>query len=119
MFHLRKTKKIKHGQPTKGWSNKKPGTHQRTIMLKKCGRKCFLGPKKSFPICNKGTCRINPKGVYSAYIRAKEWGNAKSTYKTFKPRYVRKTYKNIQDKAKRILCRFGYKNVGANSKRNK
>ncbi len=38
---------------TRGWKIEKPGFHQRTIMLKKCGRKCFLGPNKSFPICKK------------------------------------------------------------------
>ena len=37
----------------------------------------FLGPKTpgnkqhpNFPICTKGTCRVNPKGLYAAYIRA-------------------------------------------------
>ena len=107
-----KTKKNRKGQPTKGWSKKSPGTRARTVMMKKCGKKCFLGPKKSFPICNKGTCKINPKGVYSAYIRAREWGKAKSSYKTSKPRHSRKTYKNVERKAKKILRKYGYKKVG-------
>ena len=40
-----------HGVPWKGWKNEKPNYHQRTMMRKKCGSKCFLGPKskKSFP----------------------------------------------------------------------
>ncbi len=109
---INKTKKHHKGQPTKGWSKKSPGTHARTVMLKKCGKKCFLGPKKSFPICNKGSCKINPKGAYSAYIRAREWGKAKKTYKTSKPRFSRKTYKNVEKKAKKILKRYGYTNVG-------
>jgi hypothetical protein len=100
---MRYTRKNRKKEPTKGWSKLKPNTHDRTIMLKKCGKKCFLGPNKSFPICNKGTCKINPKGVYSAYIRASQWGKPISTYKTSKPRYTRKTYKNIQKKAARIL----------------
>jgi len=108
MTSTRKTRK----QPTKGWAKRSPGGHQRTVMLKKCGRKCFLGPKKSFPICNKGTCKINPKGVYSAFVRAREWGKRKSTYKTSKPTHGRRTYLSIQKKAKRILNRYGYKNVG-------
>ena len=29
--------------PWKGWSLLKPGSHQKTIMLQKCGKKCFLG----------------------------------------------------------------------------
>jgi len=81
-------------------------------MLKRCGKKCFLGPNKSFPICNKGTCKVNPKGVYSAFIRARQWGKPSSSYKTSKPKYNRRTYKNIQKKAKRILKNYGYKNVG-------
>ena len=109
---MRYTRKNRKGQPTKGWSKMSPGTHARTLMLKKCGKKCFLGPKKSFPICNKGTCKINPKGVYSAYIRAREWGKPRSTYKSSKPKHMRKTYKNIEKKAKRILKKYGYKNVG-------
>jgi len=39
--------------PWKGWKNEKPGFHQRTVMLQKCGKKCFLGKGKSFPICKK------------------------------------------------------------------
>jgi hypothetical protein len=106
------TRKNCKGQPTKGWSKLSPGTHARTVMLKKCGKKCFLGPNKSFPICNKGTCKVNPKGVYSAYIRAREWGKPRSTYKSSKPTHSRKTYKKIQNKAKRILRKYGYDNVG-------
>ena len=56
------------GVATRGWKKDKPGYHQKTIMLRKCGRKCFLGPGKSFPICKKNTCAISSKGVYSAYI---------------------------------------------------
>ena len=57
-------KKTRKNVPWKGWSKQKPTTHQRTIMLKKCGKKCFLGTKKSFPICTKNTCKINKKGLY-------------------------------------------------------
>jgi len=77
---------------TRGWKNEKPGYHQRTIMLNRCGRKCFLGPKKSFPICKKNTCKISKKGVYSAYIRARQYHN-----------------KNISRKAKKILVKMGSK----------
>ncbi len=41
-----KTRKNRKGQPTKGWSNLKPSRHQRTVMLKKCGKRCFLGQIK-------------------------------------------------------------------------
>jgi hypothetical protein len=65
--------KTRKNVPWKGWKNIKPGFHQRTVMLQKCGQKCFLGKGKSFPICKKNTCRIEKSGVYSAYIRARQY----------------------------------------------
>lgn len=67
------TKTRKNNNRTKGWKQQKPEYHQRTIMLKKCGKKCFLGSKKRFPICKKNTCKISRQGVQSAYIRAKQF----------------------------------------------
>ena len=60
-----------------GWAKQAPGTHERTVMKKKCGSKCFLGPinESCFPICVKGTCKINTKGIYAAYVRAREYGS--------------------------------------------
>jgi hypothetical protein len=60
--------------PWRGWKNERPNYHQRTVMRKKCGSKCFLGPKskKSFPICKKNTCQVSRKGVYAAYVRARQ-----------------------------------------------
>lgn len=58
---------------TRGWKREKPGYHQKTVMLSKCGKKCFLGPGTSFPICKKNTCKVSSKGVYSAYIRARQF----------------------------------------------
>jgi hypothetical protein len=74
---------------TRGWKKEKPGFHQRTQMLAKCGKKCFLGPNKSFPICKKNTCKISKKGVYSAYIRAQQYHR-----------------KNISQKAKKLLSKL-------------
>jgi len=82
----------RNGSRTRGWKNQKPGYHQRTLMLKRCGRKCFLGPEKSYPICTKNTCKVNPKGVYSAYIRANQYHR-----------------KNISRKAKKMLINMGEK----------
>jgi len=108
MTYTRKHKTRK-SVPWKGWGKVSPKkTKTRTRMMKRCGKKCFLGPKKSFPICNKGTCKVNSKGVYSAYIRARQWGKPRSTYKTSKPTHSRKVYKKIQKRAKTILKnRFG------------
>jgi len=79
------------GSATRGWKNEKPGYHQKTVMLNKCGKKCFLGPNKSFPICKKNTCRISRKGVQSAYNRARQF------------RSRSRKYNIIATKAKRIL----------------
>lgn len=58
--------------PWRGWKRENPSRHQRTVMLKKCGKKCFLGTRKSFPICKKNTCSVSKKGVYAAYVRARQ-----------------------------------------------
>ena len=87
------TRKRQRKSVVRGWAQKQPGTHQRTIMMKKCGKKCFLGPNKSFPICTKNTCNVNKKGVYSAYIRAKEYITIKET----------KKYANIAKKSQRLI----------------
>jgi hypothetical protein len=85
------------GVATRGWKKEKPSFHQRTIMSAKCGKKCFLGPKKSFPICKKNTCKISSKGVYSAYIRARQYRTKGQKYRT------------ISKKANRMLLKMGAK----------
>jgi hypothetical protein len=65
----------------RGWSKAKPSYHQKTLMLKKCGKKCFLGPNKTFPICTKNTCKVNKKGLHAAYMRAKEYKSIRGTKK--------------------------------------
>ena len=70
-----------HRNVTRGWKNEKPSFKQRTKMWSKCGKKCFLGTKKSFPICKKNTCKVSKKGVYSAYIRARQYHHKKISQK--------------------------------------
>lgn len=103
--------------PWAGWGKEAPVGAARTHMYRKCGNKCFLGKRTAgdrappnFPICTKGTCRVNSKGLYAAYIRAKQWNSKKSHYhgKT-RPRLSHKTYKRIASKAKRMLHKRGYK----------
>ena len=99
--------------PWAGWGKEEPKGHERTVMYRKCGRKCFLGPRKyphpSFPICTKGTCRVNPKGLWAAYIRAKQWGKSPSSYKGMsRPTMRRRVYTGIAGKAKRMLRDYGY-----------
>ena len=103
--------------PWAGWSRQAPQGKGRTRMYRKCGKKCFLGTKTpgdkqhpNFPICTKGTCRVNSKGLYAAYIRAKQWGKRRSSYKgKSRPRMSRKTYKRIASKAKSMLRKRGIK----------
>jgi hypothetical protein len=89
---MSKTRRNNRSSVTRGWKNEKPGYHQKTVMLKHCGKKCFLGPEKKYPICKKNSCKISSKGVYSAYIRARQYHN-----------------KNISKKAKKILISIGDK----------
>lgn len=92
----RKTLKThSHGRGAflKNWSKQKPSYHERSNMLRTCGKKCFLGPRKSFPICTRNTCKVNRKGVYAAYIRANEFKTIKGTRK----------YYNISVKARKLL----------------
>ena len=95
MPKTRRNKTYSKGRGTylKGWAKQQPSIHQRTIMMKKCGKKCFLGPNKTFPICTKNTCRINKKGIHAAYNRAREYMTIKGTRK----------YKKIADKAFKLL----------------
>jgi len=79
--------------PWAGWKLLEPTTHQRTLMLQNCGKKCFLGKNKTFPICKKNTCKVSRKGVYAAYVRARE-------YSSRGPKYS-----SIAKKAKKMLTR--------------
>jgi len=88
-------KNRKGAKGAKGWKKLCPGTHQRTVMLNKCGQKCFLGPHKSFPICSKNTCKVNSKGVYAAYMRARQYSSKGQKYR------------NIAKKANHKLIKMG------------
>ena len=89
---MSKTKRNGRGSATRGWKNEKPGYHQRTVMKKQCGKKCFLGPNKSFPICKKNTCKVSSKGVYAAFIRSRQYKHS-----------------NISRKANKMLKKMGVK----------
>jgi hypothetical protein len=90
------TKTLKNS-PVSGWKREKPTYKQRTKMLKNCGKKCFLGKNKSFPICKKNTCKVSSKGLYAAYIRARQYSSKGRKYKT------------IATKAKNLLIQRGDK----------
>ena len=110
--HRRNTRRrtTRRKMPWAGWGKVAPKGHARTVMLRKCGRRCFLGPRKSFPICSKGTCKVNSKGVYSAFIRARQWGKKPSSYKgKARPTMKQWRYRKIARTAKRMLERMGVK----------
>jgi len=94
MFGGRRTLNKRKRSFIRGWSKQNPGYHDRTVMMHECGSKCFLGPNKSFPICTRNTCKRNRKGVYAAFIRAREF----MTLRKRDPKY-----KRISMKAKRLL----------------
>ena len=103
--------------PWKGWSKQSPNTRQRRTMKKRCGKKCFLGPKISFPVCKKNTCTVSSKGLWAAYIRANEWGKPRRSYKgKSRPRHNRSVYKRVSRKAKRALKKRGFK-VGKSTRK--
>ena len=83
-------RRTKRKSATRGWKKMSPGTHERTLMLRRCGKRCFLGPNRSFPICKKNTCKIDRRGVQAAFNRARQWGythiakRAKKLLKTLK-----------------------------------
>jgi hypothetical protein len=102
-------------------------------MKKECGSKCFLGPtsESCFPICAKGTCKINTKGIYAAYVRAREYGSKKMRKRSSgirsgkrssgkrsrtkrirsgstKHRHTKKVYQSIAARAKNMLKKRGF-----------
>ena len=83
------------GAYLKGWSRLSPSSKQRTAMLKKCGKKCFLGTKKSFPICTKNTCKINRKGIHAAYVRAREFSGSRNKRQNKYTVIAKKAYKML------------------------
>jgi hypothetical protein len=84
---------VGRGAYLKGWAEAQPTTHERTVMQKSCGPKCFLGPNNSFPICRRHTCKVDRRGLAAAYVRAREYMTIKGEPK----------YKRIAKKAKRKL----------------
>jgi len=88
----------------KGWAKQQPGYHDRTVMFKTCGQTCFLGPRKTFPICTRNTCKVNRKGLYAAYIRAEEYKTLSGLGKTKKDKGNSKYYR-ISSKARTLLAK--------------
>ena len=83
--------------------------------MNKCGRRCFLGPGKTFPICARlgsaaggGDCKIDHRGVQAAYSRAREWAAITSRKKrsSVKAARAHRKYTMVARKAKSILSKM-------------
>jgi hypothetical protein len=99
------------------WSHVAPKRiGERSALLAKCGRRCFLGPAKSFPICARlvsgsgssarsTACKIDRRGVQAAYIRAREWASITARKKGSSAKAARshRRYTAIARKARKIL----------------
>jgi hypothetical protein len=88
----------------KSWRKNNPTARERTLQLKKCGKKCFLGSKKSFPICNAGTCEPSKGGLIAAYVRAREM-TRRARDRTIK-KHRASYYYAIAKKAKTLLVKL-------------
>ena len=96
-------RKTRGRAPWAGWGKLVPNTKQRRKLLKKCGKKCFLGSNLSFPVCAKNSCKVNKKGVYAAYVRSRQLTKRKSKSKARSPSF----YNRISRKAKNLLRKMG------------
>lgn len=97
------------------WSRVAPKrVGERSALLAKCGRRCFLGSAKSFPICARlvsgssaraTACKIDRRGVQAAYIRAREWASITARKKGSSAKAARshRRYTAIARKARKIL----------------
>jgi hypothetical protein len=95
------------------WSNRAPkSVGDRSALLQKCGRKCFLGTGKTFPICARlgsgaGSCKIDRRGVAAAYSRAREWAaiTARKKRSSVKAARSHRKYTAVARRAKAILSK--------------
>lgn len=98
------------------WKEDAPDKKEREEMLENCGRKCFLGPGTSFPVCTRGTCEINPRGVQSAYSRAREWASITSHKKhNYKNAKTHRGYVEVANRAKHLLKNMRSRSSGSRS----
>ena len=101
-------RKSRKAVPWAGWAKLAPNTKQGRKLLKKCGKKCFLGPNLSFPVCAKNSCKVNKKGVYAAYVRSRQLTKRKSKSRKSKSKARSPSFYNrISRKAKNLLRKMG------------
>lgn len=103
---------------TRKWSRDAPKSiGERSAVLSKCGRRCFLGPGKTFPICARlgsgagagagaGTCKVDRRGVAAAYSRAREWAAITARKKGKGASRAHRRYTAVARRAKAILSKL-------------
>lgn len=99
---------------SRGWSRVAPKTvGERSALLSKCGRRCFLGSRKTFPICPRlgsgsgsgsRDCKVDRRGVAAAYSRAREW--ASITARKKKRTSAHRKYTAVARRARAILSKL-------------
>jgi hypothetical protein len=107
-----------HHHRTRKWSRDAPkSVGERSAVLSKCGRRCFLGPGKTFPICARlgsgagaragsGTCKVDRRGVAAAYSRAREWAAITARKKGTGAVRAHRRYTAVARRAKAILSKL-------------
>ena len=103
-------------QISRKWSRDAPKSiGERSAVLSKCGRRCFLGPGKTFPICARlgsgagtgaGTCKVDRRGVAAAYSRAREWAAITARKKGKGASRAHRRYTAVARRAKAILSKL-------------
>ena len=92
---------------SRGWSRVAPKTiSERSALMSKCGRRCFLGSRKTFPICAaNGACKVDRRGVAAAYSRAREWASITARKKRTSAKAARahRKYSAVARRARSIL----------------
>ena len=100
---------------SRDWSRVAPKTvSERSALLSKCGRRCFLGPGKTFPICARsgsghgGACKIDRRGVVAAYSRARQWAaiTARKKRSSTKAASAHRRYTAVARRARVILSKL-------------
>lgn len=100
---------------SRDWSRVAPKTvGDRSALLYKCGRKCFLGPGKTFPICARlgasgaRHCKIDRRGVVAAYSRARQWASitARKKRASTKAASAHRRYTAVARRARAILSKL-------------
>jgi len=96
---------------TSRWSRVAPKTvGERSALLAKCGRRCFLGYRKTFPVCARlgagagagsRDCKIDRRGVAAAYSRAREWASITARKKRSSSKAASAAYRRYTAVARR------------------